>query len=103
MRTIKQFSEMLAAILFGVRSRGDELSLDDIEELSVSFTGFSLSSLMKMDSTQLIALFSVKGDLDINKTYSSAILLHTLAKQNHAMTLLLNKKALKLFEAVHKQ
>ena len=101
MRTIKQFSEMLASILFGVRSRGEELSLVDLEELSVSFSGFSLPGLIKMDSAQLISLFSVTGDLDVNKAYSSAMLLHTLAKQEDENALMLKPKALDLFVAVY--
>ncbi len=81
MRTIKQFSEMLAALLFNARSTGEEVSYDDLNELSSSFTGLSLDALLTMSSAQLLALFSLTGQLDINKAYASACLIHQTSMQ----------------------
>jgi len=81
MRTIKQFAETLAALVFNARSNDDEVSYSDLEELSTSFSGLTLDTLTSMNSSQLIGLFSITGELDINKTYASACLLHQLSKQ----------------------
>jgi hypothetical protein len=81
MRTIKQFSEMLVALLFGARARGQEVTFDDLDELSLAFTGLTLDTLTRLDSSQIINLFSVTGELDINKVYVSARLLYQLAEQ----------------------
>lgn len=81
MRTIKQFAEMLAALVFNARSNDDEVSYSDLEELSTSFSGLTLDTLTSMNSSQLLGLFSITGELDINKSYASACLLHQLSKQ----------------------
>jgi len=81
MRMIQQFSEMLAALLFNARSTGEPVSYKDLNELSSSFTGLTLDTLRTMNSSQLISLFSITGQLDINKTYASACLIHQLSKQ----------------------
>lgn len=81
MRTIKQFAETLAALVFNARSNDDDVSYSDLEELSTAFTGLTLDTLLSMSSAQLIALFSITGELDINKSYAGACLLHQLSKQ----------------------
>ncbi len=103
-RTIKQFSEMLAALLFGARAKGQDVTYSDLEELSLSFTGLTLDTLVTLSSSQLVSLFSVAG-LDINKVYASARLLHQLSKQERSeeKAALLNQKALRLLEKVHQR
>ena len=95
MRTIKQFSEMLAALLFGARTKGQEVTFNDLEELSLTFTGLSLKTLMALPTSQLLNLFSVTGALDIEKVYVSARLLYQLAEQegDTERALALKKKA----------
>ena len=96
MRTIKQFSEMLAAILFGATN--GQVTLDDLEELSVTFTGLSLGTLTALGTPQLLTLYSVIGTLDIDKAYVSARLLYQLAEQEGeaSRALMLKEKALAL-------
>ena len=103
-RTIKQFSEMLAALLFGARAKGQDVTYSDLEELSLSFTGLTLDTLVTLSSSQLVNLFSVAG-LDINKVYASARLLHQLSEQERSeeKAALLNQKALRLLEKVHQR
>ena len=103
-RTIKQFSEMLAALLFGARAKGQDVTYSDLEELSLSFTGLTLDTLVTLSSSQLVSLFSVAG-LDINKVYASARLLHQLSEQERSeeKAALLNQKALRLLEKVHQR
>ena len=102
MRTIKQFSEMLAALLFGARVKGEDVAFSDLEELSLTFTGLTLDMLTALGSSQLLSLFSVTGELDINKTYASARLLHQLADQEtEANATALNRKALALLLKVY--
>ncbi len=104
MRTIKQFSEMLAALLFGARARGQELTFSDLEELSLSFTGLTLDTLVALNGSQLVSLFSVAG-LDINKVYVSARLLHQLGEQERSeeKASALKQKALRLLEVVYQR
>ena len=103
-RTIKQFSDMLAALLFGARAKGQDVTYSDLEELSLSFTGLTLDTLVTLSSSQLVSLFSVAG-LDINKVYASARLLHQLSEQERSeeKAALLNQKALRLLEKVHQR
>ena len=103
-RTIKQFSEMLAALLFGARAKGQDVTYSDLEELSLSFTGLTLDTLVTLSSSQLVSLFSVAG-LDINKVYASARLLHQLSEQERSeeKAALLSQKALRLLEKVHQR
>lgn len=98
MRTIKQFSEMLAALLFGARASGQEVTFDDLEELSLTFTGLSLATLTALRTPQLLNLFSVTGSLDVEKVYVSARLLYQLAEQegDAARAHSLKRKALDL-------
>lgn len=105
MRTIKQFSEMLAALLFDTRAAGEDVAYKDLDKLSSSFTGFALDALIAMPSSQILTLFSITGQLDINKSYASACLLHQLAKQESSeeTKTMLNDKALDLLLEVKTQ
>ena len=98
MRTIQQFSEMLAAILFGARTSGQEVKFQDLQELSLTFTGLTLETLTALGTPQLLNLYSVTGELDINKVYASARLLHQLAlgEGETQRALALEKKSLAL-------
>lgn len=82
MRTIQQFSEMLAALLFDANTAGEEVTYKELDKLSSSFTGMGLDTLSSISGPQLIALFSIAGDLDVNKCYASARLIHQLAEQD---------------------
>ena len=95
---------MLAALLFGARAKGEEVTFSDLEELSLSFTGLTLNTLTNLSSSQLVSLFSVAG-LDINKVYVSARLLHQLGEQERSeeKAALLNQKALRLLEVVYQR
>ena len=84
MRTIKQFSEMLAALVFGARTKGEDIAFSDLEELSLSFAGLSLDTLLAVSNSQLLSLFSATGELDVNKVYVSARLIHQLAEQERS-------------------
>ena len=103
MRTIKQFSEMLAALLFGARAKG-QVTFNDLEELSLTFTGLSLETLIALGPQQLRNLYSATGTLDIDKVYISARLLYQLSEQEGeaARALALREKALKLLLEVHR-
>ncbi len=103
MRTIKQFSEMLAALLFGARDRGQDVAFNDLDELSLSFTGITLDTLLAFSSSQIINLFSVTGEMDINKVYVSARLLHQLAEQESSEegAVVLKSKVLDLLSEVY--
>ena len=104
MRTVKQFSEMLAALLFGAKAKGGTLSFGDLDELSLTFTGLTLDTLTALSSSQIIRLFSVNG-LDVNKVYASARVLHQLAEQEGSAerTVVLKQKALDLLLEVHRR
>ena len=104
MRTIKQFSEMLAALLFGARARGQEVTFNDLEELNLTFTGLSLETLIALGPQQLRNLYAATGTLDIDKVYISARLLYQLSEQEGeaARALALKEKALKLLLEVHR-
>ncbi len=104
MRTVKQFSEMLAALLFGARAKGRDISFGDLDELSLSFTGLSLNTLTSLSSAQIISFFSVTG-LDVNKVYASATLLHQLAEQESSAekATVSRRKALALLLEVHRR
>ena len=103
MRTIKQFSEMLAALLFGARAEGRVVTFNDLEELSLSFTGLSLETVTTLGMSQLLSLYSVTGTLDINKAYVSARLLCQLAEQegDTERAAALREKALNLLLRVY--
>ena len=104
MRTIKQFSEMLAALLLGARAKGQEVTFNDLEELSLTFTGLSLETLIALGPQQLCNLYSATGTLDIDKVYISARLLYQLSEQEGeaSRALALKEKALKLLLEVHR-
>ena len=101
-RTIKQFAKMLAALLFDTRSTGQTVTFNDLDDLSITFTGLTLDTLTALDTPQLLSLYAVTGELDINKVYISARLLHQLAQQEtdavRAKTL--RQKALALLHEV---
>lgn len=100
-RTIKQFAEMLAALLFGARARGEPPSFSELDELSWSFTGLGLSTLLALEAKQLLQLFSGGGELDVNKAYVSAQLLYQMAQEAvPEETKQLYQKALLLLDAV---
>ena len=105
MRMIRQFAEMLAALLFGKRSKGQDITFEELNELSLSFTGLSLHLLITLDSTQILNLYSAGGKVDITKAYVSARLFCQLAEQERSgeRTLLLKSKALDLLNEVHQQ
>ncbi len=102
MRTIRQFSEMLAALLFGARAKGQEVAFSDLQELSLTFTGLNLETLTAFSAPQLINLYSVTGGLDINKVYVSARLLYQLAEEDRSETTALREKALALLLETHR-
>ncbi len=105
MRTIKQFSETLAALLVGARSTGEAVSYKDLEELSLLFAGLSLDTLVSTNSSQLLSLFSITGELDVNKTYASARLIHQLSEQESSeqQAGILKLKALELLTEIKNQ
>lgn len=104
-RTIRQFSQMLAALLFGARDSGQEVAFSDFDELSVSFTGISLDTLLTFSSSQIINLFSVTGEMDIDKVYVTARLLHQLAEKESSEegAAVLKRKVLDLLSEVHRE
>ena len=105
MRAIKQFSEMLAALLFGARDKGENITFSELEELSFSFTGISLDTLLTLSSSQIVHLFSVTGEMDSNKVYVSARLLYQLAEQESSEERegMLRRKAEDLLLAVYRE
>ena len=104
-RTIEQFAQMLARLLFGARSAGQTITFGDLEELSLTFTGLTLDTLSSLGTSQLLGLYAVTGELDINKVYISARLLHQLAEQEGSppRALALRGKALALLSEIHEQ
>ena len=96
-RTIKQFSDMLAAILFGTHATGQTDSYDALNELSLDFTGLGLDVLTSVNVRQLLNLYSLNGELDVNKVYVSGRLLYQLAEQDPAVAQSYRAKALELF------
>ena len=105
MRTIKQFSETLAALLVGSRATGEAVSYKDLEELSLLFSGLSLDTLVATNSSQLLSLFSITGELDVNKTYASARLMHQLSEQESSeqQAAIFKQKALELLTEIKNQ
>jgi len=106
MRTIKQFSEMLAALLFGKRAAGQVVNFSELDELSLSFTGLSLGFLKNLSAEQILSLYAATGELDIDKVYVTARLLYTLAEQEpetSAYRLGASKKVLRLLTEIHEQ
>ncbi len=104
-RTIQQFAETLAALLFGVRSKGQDITFNDLNELSLTFTGLSLDTLAPLSTQQILSLYSVTGELDIDKVYVSARLLYQLAEQesDKEKTLFLKNKVLDLLLEVYEK
>lgn len=103
MRTIRQFSQVLAALLFGKRDAGQAVTFNDLDELSLNFTGLSLDFLQSLPTDQVLSLFAATGDLDVDKVYVTAALLHQLAEQEpqaSARRLELSKKALRLLSEI---
>ena len=99
-RTLKQFADTLAALL-GARVRGEPPSFGELDELSWSFTGLGLKTLLSLSAPQLLQLFSVGGELDVNKAYISAQLLCQLARDDASQdSAKLHREALQLLNAV---
>lgn len=103
MRTIQQFAELLSALLFGARSKDQYITFNDLNELSLTFTGLSLGTLTSLSTQQILSLYSVMEELDINKVYVSARLLHQLAEQDsdEERAFPLKNKALDLLLEIH--
>ena len=103
-RAIKRFSEMLAALL-GARDKGENITFSELEELSFSFTGISLDTLLTLSSSQIVYLFSLTGEMDNNKVYVSARLLYQLAEQENSEERegVLRRKVADLLLAVYRE
>lgn len=105
MKTIQQFAEMLAALLFGARAKDQYIAFNDLNELSLTFTGLSLGTLTSLSTPQILSLYSVMEELDVNKVYVSARLIYQLAEQdsNKERALPLKDKALDLLLEVYER
>lgn len=75
-RTIRQFARMLAAL---IKRRGS-VTFDDLNDLSLDFTGLDLGLLRSLGTGQLISLFTVAGEVNVEKLYIAATLLYQLAQ-----------------------
>lgn len=105
MRTIRQFADMLAALLFGARAGGQDVTFNDLNDLSLTFVGLNLDVLTALSAPQLVSLHSATGTLDVTKVYISARLLYQLAEQENdeERALPLKDKALSLLLEVRKE
>lgn len=72
---------MLAAILFGTHATEQTDTYDALNELSLDFTGLGLDMLASVSVPQLLSLYALSGELDVNKVYVSGRLLYQLAEQ----------------------
>lgn len=94
---------MLVALLFGARD-GGQVAFSDLDELSVSFTGISLDTLLTLESSQIVNLFSLTGEMDVDKVYVSARLLHQLAEESSGEgSAALRRRVLDLLSDVYRE
>ena len=74
-RIIHQFAQMLALILFRIRSGNIEEAHQDIQAASERFLGLKLDLILSLSNQELIEMLGVNGELDVEKSYIAAQLL----------------------------
>jgi hypothetical protein len=80
MRMIQQFARFLAAALFKIESGSVEEAKSDIQSACKGYLGLPFSFLLGIPDKELLKIFTLGGQLDVDRCYIAAQLLFCEAK-----------------------
>ena len=80
MRMIQQFARFLAAVLFKIESGNVEEAQSDVQSACKDYLGLPFNFLLGMPDQELVNIFTLGGQLDVDRCYIAAQLLFCEAK-----------------------
>jgi len=84
MRMIQQFARFLAAVLFKIDSGSAEAAQSDIQSACKDYLGLPFNFLLGIPDKELLKIFTLGGQLDVDRCYIAAQLLFCEAKARKA-------------------